>query len=191
MRNFIAGVIVTVIGAFIVGAIVWIVVLPQMDWSATKTPGAIEQTLAQNVVERWLRRNAGSATNPLSETPENLKAAQGDYEEHCAACHALDGSATNQFEADFHPPVMKLTEDVQKLSDAELYFVIAKGISNTGMPGFGKEHSPDDIWHFTLWVRHLAKLTPTEKEAIESQMKEKTGAHERTMDHHPDHSHHD
>ena len=53
-----------------------------------------------------------------------------DPEAHCAACHGLDGSGRNQFEAEFNPPVAKLTGGVQKLSDSEIYFIIAHGIRN-------------------------------------------------------------
>ncbi len=110
-------------------------------------------------------------------------AARTEYEAHCAICHGLDGSGRNQLEADFAPPVAKLTGGVQQLSDAEMYFIIAKGIRNTAMPSFGKNHSPDDMWRAVLWVRHLAHLTPPERAAIETQMKAKISQHESTMSH--------
>lgn len=76
----------------------------------------------------------------------------------------------------------KLTGDVQKLSDAELYFIVAKGISNTAMPAFGKHHSPNDMWKAILWIRHLARLTPQEKQEVVNQMRRKTENHEQTME---------
>ncbi len=183
MRNFIAGIVTVVVAAGLAGVVIWIAVLPRLDWSASKPQGAIERALAQNVLGRWVRRNADSSTNPLSPTPENLKAARTEYEAHCAACHALDGSGRNHFEADFYPPVAKLTGGVQKLSDSELYFIVANGIRNTAMPAFAKAHSHDDMWRAVLWVRHLANLSPDEKTAIESQMKGTTEEHENTMQH--------
>jgi len=107
MRNFIAGIVTVVVAAGLASVVIWIAVLPRLDWSASKPQGAIERALAQNVLGRWVRRNADSSTNPLSPTPENLKAARTEYEAHCAACHALDGSGRNHFEADFYPPVAK------------------------------------------------------------------------------------
>jgi mono/diheme cytochrome c family protein len=65
------------------------------------------------------------------------------------------GDGENRFEADFYPPIPKLTGDSQKWSDGELYFIIANGISMTGMPAFGKNHDPKEIWAMVLWVRHL------------------------------------
>jgi hypothetical protein len=125
MRNFIAGMLAAFIGAAALGAIVWIVVLPRLDWAASNPPGPIEQELAGNVLARWIHSNAHTGTNPVVPTSENLKTARTVYEAHCAACHGLDGRGRNQFEAEFNPPVAKLTGRVQKLSDSELYFIVA------------------------------------------------------------------
>ena len=164
-------------------AIVWLFVLPRIDWSADKTPSSVEIGAANAVLIRSIAHNAGDAANPLQSTPENLKAAKTEYEEHCAACHAVDGGARNGFEADFYPPVAKLTGDIQKLSDSEIYFIVAKGIRYTAMPAFEKNHSPDDIWRTVLWVRHLANLTPQEKADMDREMQGEHEEHEGTMEH--------
>ena len=114
-------------------------VLPSMNWSAIRKPGQMENRLAGLSLPL-----VGSATMPRRsptfclQPPENLKAGQDDFDEHCSGCHGLDGSGENRFEADFYPPIPKLTGDTQKWSDGELYFIIANGISMTGMPAFGK-----------------------------------------------------
>jgi mono/diheme cytochrome c family protein len=80
-------------------------VLPRLDWRASNPPAAVEQALARTVLERWIHRSERAGTNPIVPTAENLKAARTEYEAHCAACHGLDGSGRNQFEAEFSPPV--------------------------------------------------------------------------------------
>lgn len=167
--------------AWLGGVIIWLVLLPRLDWSAVQPPGAIEQTLAHNVLIRWVERNADTETNPLMPTPENLTSARTEYKAHCSACHGLDGSGTNEFEANFYPPVAKLTGGAGKFSDAEIYFIIANGIRYTAMPAFGRYHSSEDMWRLVLWVRHLANLTPAEKAAIESQMSGTVEKHHQSM----------
>jgi mono/diheme cytochrome c family protein len=110
---------------------------------------------------------ARTGTNPVVPTPENLKAARIEYEAHCATCHCLDGSGRNRFEAEFNPPVTKLTGGVKKLCDSEIFFIVAHGIRNTAMPAFGRTHSSNDMWRSVLWVRHLGNLTAGEKAEIE------------------------
>jgi mono/diheme cytochrome c family protein len=177
MRNFIAGMLAAFISAAALGAIVWVVVLPRLDWAASNPPGPIEQELAGNVLARWIHSNAHTGTNPVVPTPENLKAARTVYEAHCAACHGLDGRGRNQFEAEFNPPVAKLTGRVQKLSDSELYFIVAHGVRNTAMPAFGKAHSSNDMWRAVLWVRHLGNLSPAERAGIQQETQHATMKH--------------
>jgi hypothetical protein len=75
--------------------------------------------------------HAGSVTThtpaqiPSHLTAANFKAARAEYEEHRAACHSLDCSGRNWFEAEFYPPVAKLTGDIQKFSDSEIRSVHA------------------------------------------------------------------
>jgi len=102
-------------------------------------------------------------TNPMTATAENIQAGQREFGEHCAICHGADGSAHNLLGADFYPPIARLERGAPGWSDGELYFIIANGIRYTGMPGFGANHGPDDIWRAILWIRHLPHLTEAER----------------------------
>jgi mono/diheme cytochrome c family protein len=50
--------------------------------------------------------------------------------------------------------------DVQALSDRELFAVIHDGLRLTGMPGFGRIQSDDDIWNLVFYIRTLAAPAP-------------------------------
>lgn len=45
--------------------------------------------------------------------------------------------------------------EVQGMSDAELFWVIKNGIRLSGMPGFAKIESDEQIWDLTCYVRSL------------------------------------
>ena len=170
------------VGAVIAVLLMIYLLIPSINWPATRKPGQIESRLADYITSNWIRHRAAKQTNPLNPTPENLKAGQGDFDEHCATCHGLDGSGENRFEADFYPPVAKLTDDVQNWSDGELYFIIANGIPMSGMPGFSRSHDSKEIWGMVLWVRHLAQLSPPEKAALESRTHMSTEQHQKMME---------
>jgi mono/diheme cytochrome c family protein len=179
MRLFISGMLAALMIEAGLAAITWAFVLPRLDWSAQQKPGVIEEKLANNIVARWVKRNGDSTTSPFASTPTpaNLMMALKEYEEHCAACHGADGSGRDRFEADFYPAVPNLIGTTTKLSDAQLYFIITNGIRNTAMPGFGKNHSADDIWRTILWMRHLAKLPTEERVAIGREMQREREQH--------------
>ena len=175
--------IMILIGAVIAVLIMILRLIPSINWPATRKPGQMESRLADYLTSNWVRRHAAKQTNPFSPTPENLKAGQGDFEEHCATCHGLDGSGENRFEADFYPPVAKLTdEDAQEWSDGELYFIVANGIPMSGMPGFARNHDSKEIWGMILWMRHLAQLSPPEKAALESRVHISIEQHQKMME---------
>ena len=164
-------ILVTLIILVILEAAAFLIVMPRLNWDALEKPSAIEDRVAEYALGGWIDRNAPNEKNPLQPSAENLKAGRTDFEEHCAFCHGLDGSGRNQIEANFYPPIPKLTGEAEETSDGQMFFIIAKGIRFSAMPGFEKNHQPDEIWRMMLWVRHLDKLTPEEKSAIEGKMK--------------------
>ncbi len=156
-------------------------ILPRVNWSATAAPGNSETRIANYIIREWIKRKAGHQINPLSETAANVQSAKREFTEHCSLCHGLDGSGQNRLEAEFYPPIPQINA-LQSWTDAELFFVIANGIRLSAMPGFSAHHSAEDIWKSVLWVRHLPKLTPTERETIKSEIGSEAEAHEKTME---------
>jgi mono/diheme cytochrome c family protein len=151
-------------------AIIVFIVMPRLYWGAIGKPSQPERWVAHYVLGRWVRANAPAQTNPIPATPENLAAGQREYDEHCAFCHGLDGSARDEPRADFYPPIARLSGGVRDMSDGEVYYIVFNGIRMTAMPGFGATHSPDELWKIILWVRHFPQLTPQERAAIEAKM---------------------
>ena len=56
------------------------------------------------------------------------------------------------------PPIPRLDSDlVQQYSDGQLRFVIARGVSPSGMPAWKGTLEDDDIWKIVLFIRSLPK----------------------------------
>ena len=64
--------------------------------------------------------------------------ARAHFADHCAICHANDGSGDTPIGRALWPkaPDMRLRE-TQDLSDGELFWIIENGIRFTGMPALG------------------------------------------------------
>jgi mono/diheme cytochrome c family protein len=164
--------IVAVIGVVIAAVVILFIVMPRMQWNATARPSAAEAWVARYVLSKWVRSNAPSERNPIAPTAENLREGEHEYDEHCAVCHGLDGSAQNRVGGDFYPPIIRLNKGARSMSDGQLYFIVSDGIRMTAMPGFGTNHSSDELWKIILWVRHFPDLTPQERTALQARMKE-------------------
>lgn len=167
--------VAAIIGVVIAVLVLLFVVMPRMQWNATARPSAAEHWVAGYVLRQWIQRNAPSESNPIAPTADNLRDGEQEYDEHCAVCHGLDGSAKNQVGGDFYPPIARLSKGAAFMSDGQIYFIVSHGIRMSAMPGFGTQHSADDLWKIILWVRHFPNLTPQERATIQARMKQEEG----------------
>ena len=135
--------------------------------SAHDEPSRVEEMLAR-AMRRWATPQAmRDRPNPVQPTPEVIDQALGHYADHCATCHANDGSGDTEIGRGLYPrvPDMRAT-NTQSLTDGELFSIIEHGIRLTGMPawGNGTPEGERDSWGLVHFVRRLPKLTPEEIE---------------------------
>jgi len=137
-------------------------------FSARENPSWLEQFLARRARKIATPADAKTLRNVHLPTDENLASARHHFVEHCSVCHALDGSGNTVFGRNMYPKVPDLRDSqTQNLTDGELYYVISNGVRFTGMPAFGGEDSPEEIWKLVLFIRRLPGLTPKELEDME------------------------
>ena len=140
--------------------------------SARKEPSALETRMARAVRHMAIPKIDREEENPWATvaTPEVMKDAREHFADHCAQCHANDGSGKTEMGQYLYPraPDMRLSA-TQNLSDGELYYIIRNGVMLTGMPAWGEPHlvQDDDSWQLVLFIRHLPKLTPEEIKDME------------------------
>jgi len=158
-RWLVLGVII-IAGVFILSS--WL--LPGA-FSAKGKPSELEITLSR-LVRHWATpSDLRHATNPIPASPEILKDGLHHFADHCATCHANDGSGKTDMGPNFYPPTPDLRDEViQSMSDGELFYIIHYGIRFTGMPAWGKgdPDKDEDSWKLVHFIRHLPKVTPQE-----------------------------
>jgi mono/diheme cytochrome c family protein len=108
--------------------------------------------------------------NPVANTQENFLAAREHYADHCASCHANDGSGNTEMGRNLYPkaPDMRLPR-TQELSDGELFYIIENGVMLTGMPGWstGTPEGETSSWQLVHFIRRLPSLTPEDLQEME------------------------
>jgi mono/diheme cytochrome c family protein len=137
--------------------------------SSRAKPTALETMMAREVRHMAIPTSARSMQNPVAETQEILRDARLHFADHCAICHANDGSGDMPIGRNLYPKPPDLRrEDTQKLSDGELFWIIENGVRFTGMPAFGgAQGSGQDSWKLVSFVRHLPRLTEEERMEME------------------------
>ena len=138
--------------------------------SARPEPSGIERRAAL-FMRSWLTpATYKGLKNPVSDTDENFIAAREHFADHCATCHANDGSGNTEVGRSLYPkaPDMRLPR-TQDLSDGEIFYFIENGIRLTGMPGWstGTPEGEKASWQLVHFIRRLSKLTPDDLAAME------------------------
>jgi mono/diheme cytochrome c family protein len=139
--------------------------------SARATPTKFEIMVARNARHLAIPSNARLAQNPVLDSPEDLRDARLHFADHCAICHANDGSGQSMIGSGLYPKPPDLRQpETQNLTDGELFWIIENGVRFTGMPAFsnGGEHGGmQGSWKLVHFVRHLPHLTAAERIEME------------------------
>jgi mono/diheme cytochrome c family protein len=186
MRNFILGVVVTLLVLLLAGlAIAMLGLLPT---NADSTPPKLERRIAMSAMDASMERHAPRLTNPVPPTDENLIDGMKLYTMNCAFCHGELDNKPNPFEHSFYPPPPQLIAHPIDDPEWHIYYAVRTGIRYTGMPAWNKALSDQDMWKVTAFLSRIEKLPP----AVQDYWKKSTGVAPPAVD--PkgeEHGHHD
>ena len=160
----------TAVACIVAGAAFgWVTI--RRGFSARDTPLVIEKLVATTARQMAVPSHYGKLRNPLPASSDNLHAGMEHFADHCATCHANDGSGDTSFGKGLYPkpPDMRKRE-TQNKSDGELYYTIENGIRLSGMPAFGEEHAKAggmETWNLVFFIRHLPNQTAKELQQME------------------------
>lgn len=122
-------------------------------------PMPFEKRLARMALHARMEREMPGQP-PLSPDEGNLVAGARVYAQHCAVCHGLPGGTQTAIaEGEFpKPPHLFHGKGVTDDTAGETYWKVANGIRLTGMPGFEKSLSTDQMWQVSLLLANADKL---------------------------------
>jgi len=164
LTYFFVAVVLFLIG----GAAIFIPVIHR-GFSARDKPSMIEASLATSMRDMAIPSRYKTMTNPIAATPDVLSEAKAHWADHCAVCHANNGTGDTMFGKGLYPrpPDMRL-RDTQQMSDGQLYYTIKNGVRLSGMPAFGEPGDNDlATWQLVSFIRHLPSLTQDEELKME------------------------
>ena len=140
---------------------------------ATPEPSAMEEAVARGIRRFAVPAADARRTNPVALSDAALAEGLGHYADHCASCHAIDGSGRTALGQGLFPKAPDMRgAATQAMTDGELFYVIEHGIRFTGMPGWttGTADGETGSWQLVHVIRHLPKLTEAERARMERLM---------------------
>lgn len=146
------------------------VVTRGMGFTSRAVPFALEEAAAR-ALRRWLTPvSIRNMANPVGASPQALGEGMEHWADHCALCHANDGSGDTEIGRSLYPPAPDMRGPrTQGMTDGELFYVIERGIPFTGMPAWstGTADGERQSWELVLFTRHLPNVTMEELERME------------------------
>ena len=147
------------------------VVTRGMGLSARRVPWPGEAAMARAARAWTLPAGYRTMTNPVTLSPEALRAGMEHWADHCAVCHDNDGRGRTDVGRGLFPPAPDMqAAGTQELSDGALFYAIEAGVPFTGMPAWstGTEEGERQSWELVVFVRHLPEITAEELTEMEA-----------------------
>lgn len=170
MKAFIrAFIVLVVMTAAVGGALLYSVA--RRGLSTRAEAGPVEGFLARSMRRLATPAATRSLVNPVPRTEAVLTEGLEHFADHCAVCHANDGSGDTAIGRGLYPPAPDMrAEGTQDRSDGELFSVIENGIRLTGMPawGTGTPESERASWVLVHFIRRLPTLTADDISRMET-----------------------
>ncbi|MFO0777621.1 MAG: c-type cytochrome [Nitrospira sp.] len=157
---------VGVVALLVLSAVLWVGYdVYTTGFSAKTEPPPLEVALVRQFRRASIPSEIRNRPNPVLMSPEVLTEGLDHFADHCAGCHANDGSGKTLIGTNVYPRVPDLRlKDIQSMSDGELFFAIHNGIRFTAMPAWGDGDIDKDkgSWKLVHFIRHLPQLTHEE-----------------------------
>ena len=113
--------------------------------SADVAPPRWETSLMGSALHASVSRHVKGPPIAVSATEENLIAGVRIYRDMCARCHGRTAAGPATLGASLYPPAPPLRGRRTGYTEAEVFWIVKRGIRNTGMPAFGRLLSDGDI----------------------------------------------
>src|SRR5215216_1054944 len=110
--------LVAIAAIALIAAFIWI---DARGISAKAQPGRVETAVARTMRRLAIPRDARDRPNPVPPSPEVIAQGMAHYADHCAACHANDGSGETEIGLGLYPKAPDMRQAAtQSLTDGEL-----------------------------------------------------------------------
>jgi mono/diheme cytochrome c family protein len=139
--------------------------------STRAEPSRVEELLARGMRRLATPSAIRGMTNPVPLTDAVREEGLSHFADHCAVCHANDGSGDTEIGRGLYPPAPDMrAAATQSLTDGELFAIIENGIRLTGMPawGTGTPEGEHASWELVHVIRRLPSLSDDEIARMEA-----------------------
>jgi len=176
MTRFAFGVVV---GVLLVPAVVYVYLNSgRAPAAASDPPMPFEKQITRKALHARMD-NEIPTHSPIEVSEVAYLAGVRVYRANCAMCHGLPGQRPPVIAKGMFPPAPQLLEKDEMVTDdppGETFWKAKNGIRLTGMPGFKRSLSTDEMWQVSLLLANADKLPPAVQQALAAPISRATSA---------------
>jgi mono/diheme cytochrome c family protein len=157
-----------IVGLLLIPAAALAYLLAGMVPVATSAPPLpFENTLAKIGLKSRVSKEAPKNA-PFTSNKQTYIAGAQTYRQNCAVCHGLPQQQPTAIAKGMYPKPPELFKGKGVTDDppGETYWKVANGIRLTGMPGFERSLSDQQIWQVTLFLANADKLLSSAQQVL-------------------------
>jgi len=154
-------------------AVAFVVITPILIYTGAYSIGADAPDARPMQWVMGMTSDAGVAAGARSViVPINLEDSSrvlrgaGMYAEMCENCHLAPGKEKTEISQGLYPPAPIFFDTGDVLPSAKVFWVIQHGIGSTGMPAWGKTHSPELIWAMVAFLQRMPGMTSAQYDTM-------------------------
>lgn len=156
MGKFIGGIIFTLVVGGIIALCIARFGLVNMR-ADTAIPN-YERNLAGGAMDAYVERHAPKLQSPVPVNDQSLIEGVQLYKQHCALCHGGPADPISQVGTAFYPRVPQFLKRAPDMPDYQNFYITKYGIRWTGMPGWEKVMSDEQIWKIMGFLSKMDKI---------------------------------
>lgn len=132
------------------------------DIAASSPHLAIERSILTFAKRRAVIVHARDVDVPNLSSPDMVRRGLVHYRRYCVTCHGAPGEGPSRTGVGMNPNPPPLVQARTRWSQAEIYWITAKGLKLAGMPAFELAEEPGDLWAIVAFVERMQTLSPRE-----------------------------
>ncbi len=131
------------------------------DVSATTPDNALVEWAVHKTSNISVNARLGGIVVPANlDDPQTIQAGGHLFAQHCAVCHGGPGLTPTDIAQGLNPQPPDLFRATRKPEMDETFRFIKYGVKMTGMPGFAKTKTDDQIWQLAAFLAKAPGMSP-------------------------------
>lgn len=117
------------------------------------------EDIIHEVKESSIRHHTKDIIKPAISREQIMSTGFQHYDTMCVECHAAPGISESELSKGLYPKPPLFPDDIEEeMGIEQIYWITKNGIKMSGMPGFGTDHSDDELWVIAGFVNELRNM---------------------------------